>query len=99
MGKDFVNNVRDDLGANGIPRSSEHTLRLIVSCVMFLFGFSIIIIHYVLTFLENTSSSHDWSREELLLVLVLVIGAVGILFTRTLLAILKVVWPFQGGRK
>ena len=66
---------------------------------MFLFGFSIIIVHYVLSFLENTNGHHAWSKEELLLVLVLIVGPVGILFTRTLLAILKVVWPFHGGKK
>lgn len=92
---------KEDLGvtskADEAIKSNEHLIRLGCAAVMFLFGFVIISIHYILVFVKNGSAA-GWDREELFLVLILIIGSVGIVFTKTVLAILNVVWPFRRGK-
>lgn len=91
-----MDGAKEDLGVSKseeVIRSNEHLLRLGCASVMFLFGFVIIIIHYLLVFTRAASPS--WDKEEMFLVLVLVGGSIGVVFTKTLLAILNVVWPFQ----
>ncbi len=74
-------------------KSNEHLIRIGCAFVMFMFGFVIIVIHYLLVFMRGAVAA--WDKEELLLVLILIGGSIGVVFTKTLLAILDVVWPFQ----
>ncbi len=72
------------------PKSSSHLARLVFGSIMLTLGSVVIILHYVV-------GENDWTKTELILVLSLIGGAVGVVFTGTLISILKAVNPFYRG--
>ena len=75
------------------PKSGGHYVRIVVGGAMLVFGLGVVGAKYIVAIVRELGPP-EWARNELILVLALIGGALAVLFTQTFLAVMHVVWPF-----
>lgn len=74
------------------PESGEHVARLIVASALLVCGISIVAVKLVLALKMQTQIV--WSRHDLIIICALLGGGVTVVFTSTVLSVLRVLWPW-----